>query len=148
MWEAPPILIARMTTSKWPKWRGAKWKMWRWVAGRKTHPNRSKNRLGQPAWSDRLRPFLPQFAVPFDLAPPRSINRSLLWRSPHPIILPTPFTRKPPPQDEGESWTGRRKEARGGLQAVGLGVFPSFIVVIFIDDVLRSLHHPYVLQSL
>jgi hypothetical protein len=41
----------------------------------------------------------------------------------------------------------RGKEARG-LQAAGLGVFPSFIVAIFIDDVLRSLHHPYVLQSL
>jgi hypothetical protein len=42
---------------------------------------------------------------------------------------------------------GRGKEARG-LQAAGLGVFPSFIVAIFIDDVLRSLHHPYVLQSM
>jgi hypothetical protein len=41
-----------------------------------------------------------------------------------------------------------RKEARGGLQAAGLGVFPSFITAIFIDDVPRSLHHPYVLQSL
>jgi hypothetical protein len=43
---------------------------------------------------------------------------------------------------------GRGKEARGGLQAAGLGVFPSFIAAIFIDDVLQSLHHPYVLQSL
>jgi hypothetical protein len=42
---------------------------------------------------------------------------------------------------------GGGKEARGGLQAVGLGVFPSFIAAIFIDDVLRSLHHPCVLQS-
>jgi hypothetical protein len=42
---------------------------------------------------------------------------------------------------------GREKEARGGLHAAGLGVFPSSIAVIFIDDVLRSLHHPYVLQS-
>jgi hypothetical protein len=41
----------------------------------------------------------------------------------------------------------RREEARGGLQAAGLGVFPSFIATIFIDDILRSLHHPYVLQS-
>jgi hypothetical protein len=38
------------------------------------------------------------------------------------------------------------KEARGGLQAAGLGVFPNFIAAIFIDDVLWSLHHPYVLQ--
>jgi hypothetical protein len=42
---------------------------------------------------------------------------------------------------------GGGKEARGGLQAAGLGVFPSFITAIFIDDVLQSLHHPYVLQS-
>jgi hypothetical protein len=40
------------------------------------------------------------------------------------------------------------KEARGGLQAAGLGVFPNFITAIFIDDVLQSLHHPYVLQSM
>jgi hypothetical protein len=44
--------------------------------------------------------------------------------------------------------TGGGKEARGGLQAAGLGVFPSFIAAIFIDDVLQSLHHPYVLQSM
>jgi hypothetical protein len=37
-------------------------------------------------------------------------------------------------------------EARGELQASGLGVFPSFITTIFVDDVLQSLHHPYVLQ--
>jgi hypothetical protein len=42
---------------------------------------------------------------------------------------------------------GRGKEARGGFQAAGLGVFLSFITAIFIDDVLRSLHHHYVLQS-
>jgi hypothetical protein len=38
---------------------------------------------------------------------------------------------------------GGGKEVREGLQAAGLGVFPSFI-----DDVLQSLHHPYILQSL
>jgi hypothetical protein len=36
----------------------------------------------------------------------------------------------------------RRAEARDGLQAAGLGVFPSFIAAIFIDDVLRSLITP------
>jgi hypothetical protein len=41
---------------------------------------------------------------------------------------------------------GGGKEARGGLQAAGLGLFPSFSAAIFIDDVFRSLHHPYVLQ--
>jgi hypothetical protein len=40
------------------------------------------------------------------------------------------------------------KEARVRLQAAGLRVFPSFIAAIFIDDILRSLHHPSVLQSL
>jgi hypothetical protein len=44
--------------------------------------------------------------------------------------------------------TGGGKEAKGGFQAAGLGVFPSFIAAIFIDGVLRSLHHPYVLQSM
>jgi hypothetical protein len=43
---------------------------------------------------------------------------------------------------------GGGKEARGGLQALSLGVFPSFIAAIFVDDVLRCLHHPCVLQSL
>jgi hypothetical protein len=41
--------------------------------------------------------------------------------------------------------TGGGKEARGGLEVVG--IFPSFITAIFIDDVLRSLHHSYVFQS-
>jgi hypothetical protein len=44
--------------------------------------------------------------------------------------------------------TSGGKEVRGGLQAAGLGVFPSFIAAIFIDNILQSLHHPYVLQSL
>jgi hypothetical protein len=43
---------------------------------------------------------------------------------------------------------GGGREAREGLQATGLGVFPSFIAAIFIDGVLWSLHHSYVLQSL
>jgi hypothetical protein len=42
--------------------------------------------------------------------------------------------------------TGGGKEARGGLQAASLGVFPSFIAAIFIEDLLRTLHHPYLLQ--
>jgi hypothetical protein len=83
--------------------KGAKCKMWRWAAERKTGPNRAKNRLGLSAWSDQPRPFLPRFAVPFDLATPRSINSSLLRRLLHPNILPTSFTRKLPRQDEGES---------------------------------------------
>jgi hypothetical protein len=42
--------------------------------------------------------------------------------------------------------TGKGKEARGGLRAASLGVFLSFITAIFIEDVIRSLNHPYVLQ--
>jgi hypothetical protein len=44
--------------------------------------------------------------------------------------------------------TGGGKEAREGLQVAGLEVFPSFIATIYIDGVLRSLHHPYVHQSM
>jgi hypothetical protein len=92
----------------------------------------------------------------FDLAPSRSICSSLICRHIDPIILLPPITRKSSPQDEGESWMSSSqgstpvegKEARGGLQAAGLGVFASFIAAIFIDDVLRSLHQLYVLQSL
>jgi hypothetical protein len=32
------------------------------------------------------------------------------------IILPTPFTRKPPPQDEGESWMS---SSQGSMLAEG-----------------------------
>jgi hypothetical protein len=49
--------------------------------------------------------FLWRFGSPFDLVTPRSISSSsLLWQLPYPIILPMPFTRKLPPQDDGESW--------------------------------------------
>jgi hypothetical protein len=70
-----------------------------------------------------------RFGLPFDLAPPRSISSSLLLRPPHPIILPTPFTRKLLLQDEGESWMssleestpvdGRKQEEDSKLLALG-----------------------------
>jgi hypothetical protein len=103
-YEKPPYLDRGDDNLKMTQMKGAKCKMWRWAVGRKTGPNRAENRLGWPAWSDRPRPFLPWFTVLVDLAPPRSINSSLLRRPPHPTILPTPFTRKPPPQYEGEGW--------------------------------------------
>jgi hypothetical protein len=84
--------------------KGAKCKMWRWAAERKTSPNRPRKGLGWLARSDQPRGFLWRFGPPFDLVAPRSINSSLLRQPPHPIILPTPFTRKSPPQDERESW--------------------------------------------
>jgi hypothetical protein len=141
---------------KMTQMKGAKCKMWRWAAGRKTGPNRAKNRLGRPAWLDRPRPFLPWFTVPFDLAPPRSINSSLLQRPLHTIILPTSIHQKVIAARWGRELdelvarinAGGWNETRGGLQAACLGVLPSFIAAIFIDDVLRSLYHPYVLQSL
>jgi hypothetical protein len=98
---------------------------------------------------------LAQFATPFALGVCLFIASAAVGRHIEQIILPTPFTRKLPSQDGRELDelvarinVGGEKEARGGLQAAGLGVFPSFIAAIFIDDVLRSLHHPYVLQSL
>jgi hypothetical protein len=67
-------------------------------------PNLPRKGLGRPARSDWPRDFLWRFGPPFDLVAPRSFNSSLLRPPPHPIILPMPFTRKPLPQDEGESW--------------------------------------------
>jgi hypothetical protein len=47
--------------------------------------------------------------------------------------------------DQHRQRGGRKRRT---IQAIDLGVFSSFITAIFIDDVLRRLHHPYVLQSL
>jgi hypothetical protein len=126
-YEKTPYLDRRDDDLKMTQMKGAKCKMSRWDVGRKMGPNRAEKTLGRPAWSDRPRPFLPRFVVPFDLAPPRSINSSLLRRPPHPTILPTPFTRKPPPQDEGGSWMsssqgltpaeGRKQEENSKLLA-------------------------------
>jgi hypothetical protein len=102
--EKTPYLDRWDDDLKMTQMKGAKCKMWRWFAGRETGPNRPRKGLGRPARSDRPRDFLWRFGPPFDLAPSRSINSSLLRQSPHPIILPTPFTRKLPLQDEGESW--------------------------------------------
>jgi hypothetical protein len=41
----------------------------------------------------------------------------------------------------------RREGSKRRTPRVRLEVFPSFITTIFIDDVLQSLHHPCVLQS-
>jgi hypothetical protein len=110
--------------------------------------------LGRSAWDDWPSPIRARFGAPFALGVRLFIASSSVRRHIEQIILLTSFTRKPPPQDEGELDelvarinVGGGKEARGGLQAAGLGVFPSFIAAIFIDDVLRSLHHPYVPQS-
>jgi hypothetical protein len=49
---------------------------------------------------------------------------------------------------QGSTPADGMKQEEDELQAASLGVFASFIVAIFIDDVLRSLYHPFVLQSL
>jgi hypothetical protein len=44
------------------------------------------------------------FATPFALGVRLFIASTTVGRHIEQIILPTPFTKKPPPQDEGESW--------------------------------------------
>jgi hypothetical protein len=110
-YEKTPYLDRGDDDLKMTQIKGAKSKMPRWAAGRKTGPNQPRKGMGRPARSDRPTGFLWQFSPPFDLAPSRSFNSSLLRRPPHPIILPTPFTRNPPPQDEGESWTSSSQES-------------------------------------
>jgi hypothetical protein len=71
---------------------------------RKPGPNRAKTGLGRPVWADRPGPLRARFGAPFALGVRLFIASSSVRRHIDPIILPTPFTRKPPPQDEGESW--------------------------------------------
>jgi hypothetical protein len=72
--------------------------------GRKLGPNRAEMCLGRPAWADHPSPLRARFGAPFALGVRLFIASSSFRRHIDPIILPTPFTRKPPPQDEGESW--------------------------------------------
>jgi hypothetical protein len=72
--------------------------------GRESGPNRVETSLGQPVWADRPNPLRARFGAPFALGVRLFIASSSVRRHIEQIILPTPFTRKPPPQDEGESW--------------------------------------------
>jgi hypothetical protein len=63
-----------------------------------------KQGLGRPAWAGRPSPLQALFGAPFALGVRLFIASSSVRRHIKQIILPTPFTRKPPPQDEGESW--------------------------------------------
>jgi hypothetical protein len=72
--------------------------------GRHTDPNRPRKGLGRPAQSDRPRGLLARFGAPFALGVRLFIASATVGLHIEQIILPTPFTRKPPPQDEGESW--------------------------------------------
>jgi hypothetical protein len=71
---------------------------------RNTGPNHPRKGLGRPAQSDRPRSLLAQFATPFALGVCLFISSTAVGRHIEQIILLMPFTRKPPPQDEGESW--------------------------------------------
>jgi hypothetical protein len=72
--------------------------------GRKPGPNRAETGLDRPAWADRPSPLRARFSAPFALGVHLFIASSSVRRHIEQIILPTPFTRKPPLQDEGESW--------------------------------------------
>jgi hypothetical protein len=72
--------------------------------GRKPGPNRAEMGLGRPAWADRPSLLRARFGAPFALGVRLFIASAAVGRHIEQIILRTPFTRKPPPQDEGESW--------------------------------------------
>jgi hypothetical protein len=126
--EKTPYLDHRDDDAKMTQMNGHKSKMSRWAAGRKMVPNRVKNSLGQPAWSDRPNTFSCWFGLPFDLAPPRSISSSCLWRPLHPIIPSTSIHQKVVAARWGRELdkliarinTDGGKEARRGLQAISL----------------------------
>jgi hypothetical protein len=63
-YEKTPYLDRRDDDLKMPQMKGAKCKMWRWAAGRKTGPNRPRKGLGRLAWSDRPSGFCGNSARP------------------------------------------------------------------------------------
>jgi hypothetical protein len=71
--------------------------------GRKPGPNRAEMGMGRPAWADRPSPLRGRFGAPFALGVYLFIASAAVGRHIEQIILPTPLTRTPPPQDEGES---------------------------------------------
>jgi hypothetical protein len=71
--------------------------------GRKPGPNRAEVGLGRPAWAGRPSPLRGRFGPSFGLGVRLFIASAAVGRHIEQIILPTPITRKPPPQDEGES---------------------------------------------
>jgi hypothetical protein len=70
---------------------------------RKLGPNRAVMGLGRLASADRPSPLRARFGAPFALGACLFIASAAGGRHMEQIILPMPFTRKPPPQDEGES---------------------------------------------
>jgi hypothetical protein len=70
---------------------------------RKPGPNQAEMGLGRPAWADRPSQLWARFDAPFALGVCLFIASAAVGRHIKQIIIPTPFTRKLPPQDEGES---------------------------------------------
>jgi hypothetical protein len=69
--------------------------------GRKPGPKRAwPTGLGRPAWADRPSPLRAWFDAPSALGVRLFIASSSVRRHIEQIILPMPFTRKPPPQDD------------------------------------------------
>jgi hypothetical protein len=71
--------------------------------GRKPGPNRAEMGLGRPAWADRPSPLRARFDVPFALGVRLFITFAAVGCHIEQIIPPTPLTRTPLPQNEGES---------------------------------------------
>jgi hypothetical protein len=84
--------------------------------GRKPGLNRAETDLGRPAWADRPSPLRARFGAPFALGVGLFITSFSVHHHIEQIILPTPFTRKPPLQDEGESWMS---SSQGSMAAEG-----------------------------
>jgi hypothetical protein len=78
---------------------------------RKKQPgrNRGRNRPGPAGLGRPAQPTSRRVWRPFALGVRLFIASSSVGRHIDPIILPSPITRKPPPQDEGESWMSSRQ---------------------------------------
>jgi hypothetical protein len=72
------------------------------ATGEETGAEPGRNGPG-PAWADRPSPLRGRFGSPFALGVRLFIASAAIGRHIEQIILPTPFTRTLPPQDEGES---------------------------------------------
>jgi hypothetical protein len=70
--------------------------------------------MGPSAQSDRPRVLLARFATPFALGVCLFIASATIGRHIEQIILPMPFTKKPPPQNEGES---KMSSSQGSMPA-------------------------------
>jgi hypothetical protein len=97
------VLTVKETTSKAHMQvhtnKGSREKQPGWKPG----PNWAEMGLGRPAWADWPSPLRGRFGAPFALGVRLFIASAAIGCHIKQIILPTPLTRTPPPQDEGES---------------------------------------------